>query len=178
MITVPKRITPELLSFCATISRETPVFIRSTPAADAEPAWCFDNVMRTIARAGGERVFGWAIWHIPGLYFEAEHHGVWRSPEGELVDVSPQLGNATQILFLPDPGAVYDPTNFRPNIIADAGGDAIASEFVSMAARRIAIQHSYRTDEHFAPDYSEQDQRELDRIQVRLDEILASRGVL
>ena len=178
MFTVPRQITPELLRFCRTISPEPPVFIRSVPGPGAESGWCFDNVVRAIARDGGERVFGWAIWQIPDLYFEAEHHGVWRRPEGELVDVTPQLGGASQILFLPDPAAVYDPPNFRPNIMAEAGDAAIASEFVALARARIAIQRSYWIDEHSSAEYSDDDQRELDRIQLRLDEILALRGVL
>jgi hypothetical protein len=48
-------------------------------------------------------VSGWAIWTVPGIYLEAEHHGVWQNKRGDLIDVSPQMNAGRRLLFLPDP---------------------------------------------------------------------------
>jgi hypothetical protein len=76
MSTVPKTLSLALLAFCRTISAERPLYVRSKPSADTQMSASFDNVVRKIERAGGKTIYGWAIWHVPGLYFEAEHHGV------------------------------------------------------------------------------------------------------
>lgn len=171
MSTLPKSLTPELRDFCRSISNDRPIYVRSKLSSDAQASACFDNVARKIDRAGGTIAYGWAIWHIPGLYFEAEHHGVWRNRRGELVDVSPQLGNASKILFLPDASAVYDARQFRTNVIAPANDGALASEFVALARARNSILDRYRTGEYIAVSLSAADQAELDRITLRLNEL-------
>lgn len=174
--TVPRTMTPALLAFCRTISPERPTFVRSRPSADAEASACFDNVARKVGRAGGSIAYGWAVWHVPGLYFEAEHHGVWRNRRGELVDVSPQLGGVAKLLFLPDPAAVYDRARFRPNVIEVAGDDPLAMEFVDLSRSRYRIVDAYRSEYTLAM-IGPRDQRELDTIDRRLKEIWAVRGL-
>ena len=77
--TVPRTLTPALLQFCAFISRGEPVFIPSVPVRRAATSFCFENVARRVEEKGGLIAYGWAIWHMPGLYFEAEHHAVGES---------------------------------------------------------------------------------------------------
>ncbi|HTU10984.1 MAG TPA: hypothetical protein VMG08_08820 [Allosphingosinicella sp.] len=178
MSTVPKSITPALLAFCGTIATGRPVFIRSKPSADARPSACFDNVARKIERAGGTIAYGWAIWHVPRLYFEAEHHGVWRNRQNVLVDVSPQIANARLILFLPDETATYNPTNHRSNVIAPAAQTTISQEIASLANERSRLIDSYRTNEHMAVTLSRQDQMKVDSITRRIAALLAQAGVI
>ncbi|HKX77566.1 MAG TPA: hypothetical protein VJM34_03500 [Novosphingobium sp.] len=177
MSTVLKKLSPAILAFCATISSERPIFVRSRPSADAQPSACFDNVARKIERAGGQTAFGWAVWHVPGLYFEAEHHGVWRNRQGALLDVSPQLGQAAKILFLPDPGALYDPRRFRSNILEPVDDSPVATEFVTLARARNALLDAYRTGEYMVAILSGADQAELDCIDRRLKVLWALAGV-
>ena len=101
------------------------------------------DVAAQVARAGGSIAYGWAIWRWPGRYFEAEHHGIWRSPEGKLRDVTPMLYGQTRILFLSDPGAVFDPERYRPNILGAEAGNAVAAEYVTLARERAAILNAY-----------------------------------
>lgn len=144
MDTLPKRLTPPLLAFCATISSERPAFIPSRPSSDAHPGHCFDNVARKIERSRGNIAYGWAIWHLPGAYYEAEHHGVWRKRSGELVDVSPQFNGYPKILFLPDPGAVYDPHAFRSNRLAPDGADSRSIDITGLVRERYEVLDACR----------------------------------
>lgn len=75
----------------------------------ARERYCFENVRDVIAESGGEIVYGWLIWQHGGVFVEAEHHGVWRKPTGELVCVTPQTPPEKAITFVPDPSsATYD----------------------------------------------------------------------
>jgi hypothetical protein len=175
--TVPKAITPALLAFCRQVSTARPIYVRSRPGSDAQPSACFDNVARKVERAGGDIAYGWAIWHVPGLYYEAEHHGVWRNRQRALLDVSPQLDQVPKILFLSDSDAVYDPAAFRPNRFKAANDSALALEFVELARARNDLLNRYRSEYTIAM-LTPIDQDELGRIDQRMKEIWAEAGVL
>jgi hypothetical protein len=164
--TVPKTISPEIRAFCLSIAPSRPLFIRSKPCRTAMPSACFDNVADKIMRAGGSMSCGWAIWIVPGICYEAEHHGAWRSRGGEIIDVSPQPNNGRRILFLPDDAAPYDPQAHRSNIIRPVEGNPLASQFVELANRRNAIQDAYRADGNRVALFTISDQRELEEIRV------------
>jgi hypothetical protein len=166
-------MSARLIEFCQSISQETPRFIQSRPSRDAVFGHCFDNVARKVERAGGEIAYGWAIWNMHGLYFEAEHHGVWRKRQGALVDVTPQANNYSKILFLPDPNAAYDPSNFRDNLFAPDSDAPIAIEFVELARRRTAIFNSYRAGGMKVAFFSTVDQSELDALAARMQIIIS-----
>lgn len=70
--------------------------------------YCFENVRDVIAESGGEIVYGWLVWQHGKVFVEAEHHGVWRKPTGELVCITPQIPPEKAITFIPDPSATYD----------------------------------------------------------------------
>ena len=56
---------------------------------------CYQNVEDKVARDGGSAQYGWHFSHkyAPGIsevgYLVATHHAVWRSPKGQLIDVTP-----------------------------------------------------------------------------------------
>jgi hypothetical protein len=169
--TVPRTLTAQLIEFCRTLSSERPLFIRSRPSADAKPSACFDNVARKIERAGGAVGYGWAIWNLKGVYFEAEHHGVWRNRHGELIDVSPQIDGARSILFLPDSSAIYDPLRFRSNVMHPEGSNPLTTEFVELARARTAINDTYRAGGVTIAAISPRDQVALMRLEARITEL-------
>jgi len=80
-----------------------------------EEGQCFGNVTSHIEQNGGQRVLGWMLWEWPGVMAEAVFHAVWRSPSGELRDVTGLPNSETTILFLPDEKAVF-PTKRVDNI--------------------------------------------------------------
>lgn len=49
---------------------------------------CYWNVMLSVERYGGEILLGWMIKQWPGVYLAAEHHAVWRRPDGNIVDIT------------------------------------------------------------------------------------------
>ena len=173
MNTVPKRLSADLLAFCSGISTERPIYIPSKPSADAQTSACFDNVGRKIGRAGGSIAYGWAIWHLPSLYFEAEHHGVWRNRQRKLVDVSPQFGGVSKILFLPDMMAVHDPNTFRTNRIAAVSAEPLPTELVALANARNALLDRYRSGRHTTVTLSVSDHLELGKITRRMGALMA-----
>lgn len=146
------------------------MFIRSKASSDAQLGYCFDNVARKIERAGGTTACGWAVWHFPGAYFEAEHHGVWRKRSGELVDVSPQYNTYPKILFLPDPTAVYDPLSFRSNQVVADGEAPRSIEVVALMRERYAVLDACRARSAAGPDW--QSQLKSDHLLQRIASIL------
>ncbi|NIJ20734.1 hypothetical protein FHS95_002426 [Sphingomonas naasensis] len=165
----PEQIDSATLAFCATISPEVPVYVPVRPAPASKPAYCFDNSVACAQAQGGEAVYGWAIWRWPGRWFEAEHHAVWRGPDGALLDVTPQAGDPPRVLFLPDPDAPYDPATFRRNIMAPDGDSAAVREYIALVAQRGDITDAYwEPGMDVLPLFTPEDQRRLDPIDARM----------
>ena len=173
----PAQIDEATLAFCATISSEAPRYVSLKPAPWAKLAYCFDNSAEMAAREGGSAAYGWAIWRWPGRWFEAEHHAVWRGPDGTLLDVTPQPGEPERTLFLPDRQAVYDPTTFRRNIMAADADNPLARDYIALVAARGDITDRYwEPGMEVLPLFSPKDQRRLDPIEARMAELRAAMG--
>lgn len=170
----PEQIDAATLAFCATLSPITPVYVPVRPVPEAKWIHCFENSERQAARAGGDAIYGWAVWHWPGRWFEAEHHAVWRSRDGALVDVTPQTGEPERVLFVEDPTAPYDPSTFRRNRMAPDGGNAWAREYIALVDERAAITRLYWSPGTLVlPLFSEEDRARLAPIDARMAELLA-----
>ncbi len=171
--TVPRSLSSALLEFCASIAPAEPVFIPSVPIKRAMTSFCFDNVAQKVREKGGSITYGWAIWHMPGLYFEAEHHAVWRNNLGNLIDVSPQLGGRKRLLFLSDESAIYNPFALRPNIMAPDGDSERARQMVDLSNRRHALLIRCRVPGTAEILLYEHDQSELAEIDRQIRETMA-----
>lgn len=170
----PEEIDAATRAFCATIARAEPVYVPVHPEPWTKFIHCFENSETQAARQGGAAAYGWAIWRWPGRYFEAEHHAVWRRPDGGLVDVTPQTGEPPRILFLPDPGAVFDPMAYRPNIMAPDAGNAAAREYIALAAVRREITDLYwKPGMLVLPLFDPEDQQRIAPIDARMADLLA-----
>jgi hypothetical protein len=171
----PAEIDAATLAFCATIAPAEPFYVPVRPVAWGKHAYCFENSVTQGARKGGGAAYGWAIWHWPGRYFEAEHHAVWRTPEGKLIDVTPQTGAPERILFLPDPAAVFDPAKYRRNVMAPDAGNALAAEYIALAGRRRDITDLYwEPGMDVLPLFSPADRERLAPLEARMDELVAA----
>jgi hypothetical protein len=99
-------VTPEQARSCYEhLSTSAPV--RLEQQAVGQRSRCFTNVEKHVRRHGGESVMGWIVaGRCPGpnrnrlAASEAIAHAVWRSPEGQLIELTP--GHA-QDEFFPDP---------------------------------------------------------------------------
>lgn len=181
--TLPKDITTDTESFCASLAPGRPVWVKSVPDADAVPSFCFENVRQRVLKSGGKIAYGYAIWHLPDAYFEAEHHAVWEDAEGQLLDVSPQYKDYTEILFLRDDAAVYDPANFRPNVLTAQSDDPLAQDIVRTSLAINGVMNKYRIIGMPEADMTPEDEaasrtlmNELDALLLRYRETIGREG--
>ncbi|RYE02238.1 MAG: hypothetical protein EOP61_09075 [Sphingomonadales bacterium] len=168
----PAEVDAATLAFCATISPHTPFYVPVDPQPHAKVAYCFDNSVQQAEMHGGEAAYGWAIWRWPGRWFEAEHHAVWRRPDGRLVDVTPQLGSPGRVLFLPDPEKVYNPDTYLRNEMAADSGNPLASEYIDLVRQRTDTTDRYwYPGVEVLPLFSPEDQALLAPIDARMAEL-------
>ncbi len=101
--TTPVSLTPALEEFCRTIGGEPPVLVPVLDDPHGLFGWCSDGVAEKMRVDGGGIAFGWTIWEWPNILWTAEFHAVWRSPTGDLFDITPKPKGERQILFVHDP---------------------------------------------------------------------------
>lgn len=148
------------------------MFIPSVPLKRGITSFCFENVEQKAREKGGSIAYGWAIWHMPGLYFEAEHHAVWRNTLGNLIDVSPQMDGRKRLLFLSDKSAIYDPSAIRLNIMAPDGNSQRALQMVDLGSQRHALLLRCRIPGTAEMRLYDQDQMELANVDRQIREIM------
>lgn len=101
--TTPAEITNECTTFCESIGTASiPFFMRVTPQPWARMGSCEYNVEEMIQRRGGSIVFGYRIWSLGNLYFEAQPHAIWEAPDRRLVDITFSDDGEKRVLFLKD----------------------------------------------------------------------------
>lgn len=101
-------LSDHVIHFARSLSKSEPVAMAFTDMGSGYISGaCHLNVAHRVKHHGGERVSGWMIW--TSIHFtEAEFHSVWRSPSGELVDVTPRVDGEQIILFVPDPNTKFE----------------------------------------------------------------------
>ena len=101
--TTPQVVSQEIGKFCeGIVPGGVPAFVPVKPVAGAEINRCHVNVAEHVLEHGGDAVFGWIIWQSQVL-LHAEAHCNWRSPQGEMIDITPKDDCEAQVLFLSDP---------------------------------------------------------------------------
>jgi hypothetical protein len=111
--TTPVGITPPILAFCESITPELePLFLNVPPLTSGNQHMLSEahfNVREHTKREGcGSIQYGWVIWEQPNVLLEAEFHSVWKAPNGELIDITPQMDGEKQVLFLADPVRTFN----------------------------------------------------------------------
>jgi len=98
--------------------KEKPIYVDITPDKDAVHGNCFLNVLKKVESTKGEMVLGWQFAEY-SFMIEAEFHAVWKTPEGDLVDITPGVDpSAKKILFVTDKQKKFNGSrtnNFRFN---------------------------------------------------------------
>lgn len=146
--TTPKEIGPAVLEFSGTLGGDPPVIVPVTEDPLGRYGWCNDGVRLKVAAEGGEPVHGWTIWEWAPALLTAEFHCVWRSPAGELLDITPKPRREQTIVFVKDDAYPADfdfdqrPLSRRMNIY----GPAIrAARLNALTARMTPTQREYET---------------------------------
>ena len=116
--TTPGSVTEVIRQFCRDNIgiAANPVFVPVRANLDYVPGECYDNVAAQVRTQSGRAQQGWVIWEIKGVCLDAEHHTVWVSPNGELIDVTPKLDGENTVLFLPDPKVRFTGVELVENI--------------------------------------------------------------
>ena len=63
---------------------------------------CYWNIADLVAARGGAPVFGWRVLYLPKFLVVAEHHCIWRAPNGALVDFTPTYASEPTSTFSVD----------------------------------------------------------------------------
>ena len=87
--------------FCRSAGFGRLEYLDVKPAPAARPGRSYDNVREHIVRHGGCVVHGWIVRAVVMLFYEAEYHAVWQTPEGALVDITPHPANESGVFFAP-----------------------------------------------------------------------------
>ena len=162
MTTTPKKINQLVKDFYPTISSEEPFYVPIKPERYAKDNDCFLNVEEKVRRDGGTQVIGWAIWYWEGVLIEAEFHSIWKSPEGEYIDITPneELMISGKVLFLPDPKRNYEGLrvdNVRKlltdNFLMKAAIEVIDAKFALVSSIQKPHVHKFLIEGQKSEDY-------------------------
>jgi hypothetical protein len=74
---------------------------------------CWYNCIEHSLKNEGQIVYGWLFWEINYKYYVAQHHAIWRSENGALIDLTPNAVGAKKVLFMPDDRAPFDLNNLK-----------------------------------------------------------------
>lgn len=165
--------SPHVQKLCARLSPDqTPVELSVTPEFDGHINDCFPSVDRKIARDGGSVQYGWQVMELPGLWVEAEFHAVWRSPDGQLVDVTPKQAPVQSTLFLPDLRRIYEGRQI-PNEFLAISKDPLVQEHIDIQRRKFTLlNRGERAQAHGEINLVGREAREYERLASREQEIM------
>ncbi len=117
---VPAEVTDAIASFAAELSPLPPMRIPLRKDDRAIYGWPADGVREKIRADGGNIRFGWRLREWPLIMLTAEFHAVWVDPDGNLVDITPDIAGEETSLFVADPaypdqqdGDPHPPTRYR-----------------------------------------------------------------
>lgn len=137
-VTTPRVITPQIRELCQSISKYEPLIVPVVADPRSLINECFQNVGTYVKEHGGQRILGWSIWQRSNVLIEAEAHAVWKSPTGDIVDITPHSNGEISILFLVDKHMVYE-GNCIPNIRRALTSSPLVAEFIGLYNKRDRI---------------------------------------
>jgi len=137
-VTTPCIITSQIKDLCQSLSECEPIFVNVKVDPRSIINECFPNVDTYVKGHGGQRIFGRCIWQRANVLIEAEAHAVWKSPSGEIIDITPHIHEETSILFLADPEMIYN-GNCIPNIRKALTESSLVAEFIALFNERDRI---------------------------------------
>ena len=148
MTRAPSTVTPKILELARLAAGQDaePLYVVSRPEPGADTLDSFAIVDGVVADQGGSRVIGWGLLE-QDWFLEAEFRCVWRSPSGELVDVTPPPFPMSGSLFVPD--AARDDGRQVDNVrLPTTDHPAVHELLAAYAAQFELYNRGERADEH------------------------------
>jgi hypothetical protein len=103
-----------------------------------EQSQCHLSSKHCAFKNGGRRIHGWALWQF-NKQIDAEHHSVWETSDGKLVDVTPPKFGGSYILFVRDDSA---------DIVEVGGRFSMFAERTTISGI-LFVRNGKKTDEPF-----------------------------
>lgn len=142
--TTPAKITDKIMELCnGIVHGEVPQYVPVKPQEWSRPMECFPNVEQMVREYGGQQVNGRVIWQWSNVLVEAEAHAVWKSLDGQLIDITPHDNGEEQILFLCDESMVYSGEQIG-NIRLALTGSPLAAELIELSEKTEEIMREYK----------------------------------
>lgn len=145
--TTPRAISSAIYDFCSQLCGEAPCYVTVTPDPFAQVGKCYLNAEMAVERHGGEALYGWIVWEMPGVYLTAEHHAVV-GVDGSLLDVTPQFNGERRVLFVPD-GSTRDLDQRPLNKYVPLSDDPRIARFVQLMRRNAFLERDCDFGEEF-----------------------------
>lgn len=137
----PPEITKHLIGLAAKVAPgQTPLYVPVHPEPGAQVNECFPNVKAKIEKNGGAIVHGWQLWEWPNVLVEAEFHAVWRSLDGNLIDITPKADGEEKILFIPDERRTYRGVSID-NVRIALRDDLLIHHFIKISERIVKVMN-------------------------------------
>lgn len=183
--TTPGSITKKIVEFCESLNAGPPEVLAVAPAPGARIGMCADNVLRIVRQAGGTPVYGWYIWEAPAIFLTGEFHCAWRKPDGELVDVTPNMDGESSVVFAParDVPPDFDfrnrPANRRTRLYENPDRAALVEERIrALTPSRLAYESLRAARKGLTLPASMGLKLPRDKFETRIDEFMQEAGEL
>jgi hypothetical protein len=125
----PNRINRRILFLLEKMSIDaTPVFVYVKPEKWALVNECFPNVNRMVNENGGNMILGWALYESD-ILVEAMYHAIYKTPNNELIDITPNVCSFPKILFVEDRNSPYTGAT-RDNFRVNPSGNPLVDDFI------------------------------------------------
>lgn len=168
----PASIEGVVNALCSSLSSGTvPFHVDVRPQPNAAANECFPTVENQVSAHGGEAVIGWSIWELPGVFVEAEFHCIWRSPEGECIDLTPKPKPISRILFLPDPARRYEGRQVDNVRRATHRSPTVPLWFSALSAEFELLNRGNRALQHGEIELTKPEQAEYARIRRAINQL-------
>jgi hypothetical protein len=169
MMTTPAEIGDTVSLLTEQFGLADAVWVPVRPRKDSVVQDCYKDVERQVAEFGGEIVYGWEVWEWPRIMIAAEFHAVWRSPTGELSDVTIKPDGEQQIVFIPDASRTYNARQID-NLRLALWDHNLVHEFIKVCEQLYRLRDDNRISEQAFIDTNEHKRlkHRKDAIQLKL----------
>ncbi|WP_271587414.1 hypothetical protein [Bradyrhizobium sp. CCBAU 53415] len=145
--TTPDAIDAAVTAFGRELGAADPQYVDVRPFPGAELGMCQRNVLDHMRLHRGQLVHAWAIW-ANRLFLMGEFHAIWRSPGGELVDVTPTAEGEARVLcaIAEDYGENFDfalrPANRAMRTVDPVDPAAVADAIAALSPARRSYEQT------------------------------------